>query len=251
MGFLSSAFKSIGNSFGNIVGGIGGSAVSGLFGQSSANEQMKFQREMSNTSLQRMVADARAAGINPLFAIGQGGASTPSGASASMPNPSLNILPATAKRLQEVEMRESLQRQSLSRTQEELLGIQIQSAQEQLQRDRLATARDQANYQKQYGSEGFLKDITTTLSGSGGQAEKAGKAFAGALDAQINNIKRFYKMFRSKAVSALERERLQREEADLIRRLREEPPTLGRRYKNNYIDPASLEKRGYIYGYPK
>lgn len=51
--------------------------------RASAREQMNFQERMSNTSYQRAVADMRAAGINPMVAFSQGGASAPSGASAA------------------------------------------------------------------------------------------------------------------------------------------------------------------------
>lgn len=72
--------------------GAGISALGSLLGGERANvqtremarEQMDFQREMSNTSYQRAVQDMELAGINPMLAIGQGGASTPGGASATM-----------------------------------------------------------------------------------------------------------------------------------------------------------------------
>ncbi len=53
----------------------------------SAARQMEFQREMSDTSYQRAVADLKAAGINPMLAAMKGGATTPGGSSyqAQMP----------------------------------------------------------------------------------------------------------------------------------------------------------------------
>lgn len=47
-----------------------------------AEKQMKFQKEMSNTSHAREVEDLRKAGLNPILSA-NGGASTPSGASAT------------------------------------------------------------------------------------------------------------------------------------------------------------------------
>ena len=75
---------------GALIGGIAsaaiGSKISSGYAQKSANKQMDFQEEMSNTSYQRAMADMKAAGLNPMLAYQQGGASTPTGASHGLPD---------------------------------------------------------------------------------------------------------------------------------------------------------------------
>jgi len=71
---------------GGALGYIGGRQQN-VASAEAAQRQMDFQREASDTSYQRQVADLRAAGINPMLVSKLGGASTPAGAMPQFVNP--------------------------------------------------------------------------------------------------------------------------------------------------------------------
>lgn len=79
----------------------------GIYNQISNNAAMSYnsaeaaknrawQEQMSNTAYQRTVGDMRKAGINPILAYQQGGASTPGGAQATISGASMGLASSSA-----------------------------------------------------------------------------------------------------------------------------------------------------------
>lgn len=90
-------------------------AIGQIAGQSSANRtnraiaesQEQFQERMSSTSYQRAVEDLNKAGLNPMLAYQQGGASSPAGASIPVQN---EIGPAVSTAMQAAQLSAGLEK---------------------------------------------------------------------------------------------------------------------------------------------
>jgi len=84
-----------------------GGAMSNSASAKSVSDQTSFQQYMSNTSYQRAVEDMKAAGLNPMLAYSQGGASTPSGSSytaSDVVTPAVHSAQAASKLSPEVDL---------------------------------------------------------------------------------------------------------------------------------------------------
>lgn len=160
MGFFSGildTIKDIATPIGDLLDPVA-PLISGVFsssGQKKANdanvaasrEQMAFQERMSNTSYQRATKDLEAAGLNPMLAYTQGGASTPSGTMATQQDavtPGINSALAAARNKAEVKNMEATNRQitnsaDLTAAQKEQVRAQTDIGIEQAQTQRKET----------------------------------------------------------------------------------------------------------------
>lgn len=109
-----------------------------------AREQMVFQERMSSTAYQRSIADMKAAGLNPMLAYQQGGASSPGGAGTRVESA---LGPATASAQAARRMREELKQ--ISATTSRIKDQEWSQVQDRAEsRSRVDLNERQADYSK-------------------------------------------------------------------------------------------------------
>lgn len=138
--------------------GLAGAAAAGAsvlgtglsIGEARANRE--WQERMSNTAYQRAVRDMRLAGLNPMLAFGQGGASTPSGNVADVSDIAKGLTSAgqmaMQARLNKANIDNIDAQTDRTRQETSMLSIEAQRNQTALQRERLGFNIDSTIWQK-------------------------------------------------------------------------------------------------------
>ncbi|QXP44313.1 MAG: DNA pilot protein [Arizlama microvirus] len=127
---------------------LGASLISGLFGsegQDSTNtanielgqKQMDFQERMSNTAYERAVGSMQKAGLNPMLAYSQGGASAPAG---SMPQVQNAASAGVSSAAQGAALAQALQSVAQSKSQTAMIDAQADKIRSETMEKNLNTA---------------------------------------------------------------------------------------------------------------
>lgn len=113
------------------------------------DQQMNFQKYMSNTAYQRAMADLRSAGLNPLLVGKMGGASTPTGAIAKAPSTADQIAKVASSRLASGQLRLTRQQFKVAEATEKQINsaTSLNEAKASLEKEKVIRAQGQNRYE--------------------------------------------------------------------------------------------------------
>lgn len=179
--------SAVGLKAGTVAGGLG-ALFANQQARSAAAKQMAFQQYNSDTSYQRRVEDLKKAGLNPILAYQQGGASTPTGATYTPQNVGMAAI-------------QGQQGVSTAKQTEEQTKYIREQAQQIVQNMSFARTLHAERWQRLFatmGPENVTASVLAVLSGVDIQTVLAGSNRVGN-KVELENLKKFLEMTREQS----------------------------------------------------